>query len=89
MPSFSATTGGTSPSGTAPAGAGGSVGEVVERRARIATPLPLACGAVLRLGSAARAGQPPLLLVSDPWLLATADDMLARALCEAGQVVRG
>ena len=33
MPSFSATTGGTSPSGTAPAGAGGSVGAVVERRA--------------------------------------------------------
>jgi homoserine O-acetyltransferase len=47
MPSFSATTGGTSPTGATPAGSGGSVGEVVEQRARIATPLPLACGAVL------------------------------------------
>jgi homoserine O-acetyltransferase len=47
MPSFSATTGGTSPPGATLAASGGSVGEVVEQRARITTPLPLACGAVL------------------------------------------
>jgi homoserine O-acetyltransferase len=45
MPSFSATTGSAATPGAPRCGA--SVGEVVERRARIATPLPLACGVVL------------------------------------------